>query len=383
MTAMIFGIFGVFGVVAGSLPWSWVATMSFTCIATWPKGDVIWVVIICWQHAIKFIKFHIDCCPRIKVFQLLVDLWLKLADWRFEYVGWTEDGSLDRMNCEAILSPPAVWEIYFDAMILSTKKSIVHSPDRQHVVQLITDVQKLKLNKYGNICEWMCWNAQCYFCFLYILVICSVIFSHVPGCVSQPIPLCQVLAIQEVNDDPWICISHFEYIVATVCQHKSGRERGCTPNWKRLRKSISLVKALLCGLLLLRSLANTVCYFERLPPTSWPTKATFRPHDVTMSHTLWDSQMFLWCIMCMSWCIMRFMCMSFRFFVWRWRMAVSFRWATLWPRSPWLCHGPQTSCKAFLASTDSLRPNAKRKELLEKKRKSSSRKRESRNLNQM
>lgn len=57
------------------------------------------------------------------------------------------------MNCEAILSPPAVWEIYFDAMILSTKKSIVHSPDRQHVVQLITDVQKLKLNKYGNICE--------------------------------------------------------------------------------------------------------------------------------------------------------------------------------------------------------------------------------------
>lgn len=176
---------------------------------------------------------------------------------------------------------------------------------------------------------------------------------------------------------------HTLNIVATVYQHKSGRERGCTPNWKRLRQSISLMKALLCGLLLLRSLANTVCYFERLPPTSWPTKATFRPHDVTMSHTLWDSQMFLWCIMCMSWCIMRFMCMSFRFFVWRWRMAVSFRWATLWPRSPWLCHGPQTSCKAFLASTDSLRPNAKRKELLEKKRKSSSRKRESRNLNQM
>ena len=172
---------------------------------------------------------------------------------------------------------------------------------------------------------------------------------------------------------------HTLNILVTLYQHKIKRERAASMYLElEPSEAIGLVKALLCIVLLLRSLANTVCYFERLPPTSWPTKATFRRQcDVTLCHS-------------MSHCEIRRcrhvpICachVSFRF--WRWRMAVSFRWATLWPRSPWRCHGPQTSCKAFLALTDSLRPR-KRKELLQKRKtqKDNQKKRESRILNEI
>ena len=283
--------------------------------------------------------------------------WLAIRIGRDELMDhWPWKG--DRMNCEAILSPPAVWEIYFAAMILSTKKSIVHIPDRQHVVELLFK-HFHELNKYDNICEWMCWILRFTFAFC---VFWSDVesFEHVPGCASQPIPLCQVLAIQEVNDDPWTCISHFEYTCNPIpTQSAENEQRACTWNWNRLRQLVWWKHC--CALCFCWGVWQILCATSKgchLPRDQQRQHSgvNVMSHYVTVCHTV----RFADAVMCQYVHVM-----SFRF--WRWRMAVSFRWATLWPRSPWRCHGPQTSCKAFLALTDSLRPT-KRKELLQKRK---------------
>ena len=175
---------------------------------------------------------------------------------------------------------------------------------------------------------------------------------------------------RSLQSKKWMTTHGFAFhtlnIVLTVCQRKSSRERACTRNAKRLRQLVGesiVVRSAFAEesgkyCVVLRKAATYLVTNKGNIQATWCHHVTHivRFADVFMMHHV-------------TWCIMRFMCMSFRFFVWRWRMAVSFRWATLWPRSPWLCHGPQTSCKAFLASTDSLRPNAKRKELLEKTKK--------------
>lgn len=175
-----------------------------------------------------------------------------------------------------------------------------HCPQPGQAACGATDVQKLKLNKNGNTCEWMCWNFPCYFWFLYMFLV--VHRSQSPYARS-------------LQSKKWMTTHGFAFhtlnIVVTVNTKAAENEdvRMCLE--LETFEAIGFVKALLCVVLLLRSLANTVCYFERLPPTSWPTKATFRPHDVIMSLTLWDSQMFSWCIMR----FMRFMMPVFLFFI--------------------------------------------------------------------
>ncbi len=227
--------------------------------------------------------------------------WLAIRIGRDELMDhWPWKG--DRMNCEAILSPPAVWEIYFAAMILSTKKSIVHIPDRQHVVELLFK-HFHELNKYDNICEWMCWILRFTFAFC---VFWSDVesFKHVPGCASQPIPLCQVLAIQEVNDDPWTCISHFEYTCNPLPKQNQQRTSsehvlGTGTVWGNWFGESIVVHCAFA------EESGKYCVLLRKAATYLVTnkgniQASMWCHTMSQYVTLWDSQMPSCANMCMS-----------------------------------------------------------------------------------
>ena len=175
---------------------------------------------------------------------------------------------------------------------------------------------------------------------------------------------------RSLQSKKWMTTHGFAFhtlnIVATVCQRKSSRERACTRNAKLLRQLVGesiVVRSCFCwGVWQILCATSKGCHLPRDQQRQHSGDMMSPCHThCEIRRCFYDASCACHGASCVS-CACHFVS-SFGGEEWQCRSDGR----TLWPRSPWLCHGPQTSCKAFLASTDSLRPNAKRKELFGEK----------------